>query len=48
MYKHILIPTDGSPPSAKAIQEGVAPAKFLGATVSLRQRRRVCSALCTL
>ncbi len=34
MYKHILIPTDGSPPSAKAIQEGIALAKFLGAKVT--------------
>jgi len=34
MYKHILIPTDGSPPSAKAIQEGIALAKCLGAKVT--------------
>jgi nucleotide-binding universal stress UspA family protein len=34
MYKHILIPTDGSLPSAKAIQEGIAFAKFLGAKVT--------------
>lgn len=41
MYKHILIPSDGSPLSEEAVRQGVALAKFLGAkttviTVSLR------------
>ena len=34
MYKHILIPTDGSPQSRKAIREGIALAKELGARVT--------------
>jgi nucleotide-binding universal stress UspA family protein len=34
MYKHILIPTDGSPQSRKAIKEGIALAKQLGARVT--------------
>jgi len=34
MYKHILIPTDGSELSGKAIQHGVALAKSQGAKVS--------------
>jgi len=34
MYKHILIPTDGSELSGKAIQHGVALAKSEGAKVS--------------
>lgn len=34
MYKHILIPTDGSAESRKAIREGVAFAKTLGARVT--------------
>jgi nucleotide-binding universal stress UspA family protein len=34
MYKHILIPTDGSPVAAKAIQAGVALAKEMGAAVT--------------
>jgi nucleotide-binding universal stress UspA family protein len=34
MYKHILIPTDGSPQSRKAIREGIALAKTLGARVT--------------
>ena len=34
MYKHILIPTDGFPLSAKAIEQGVALAKSLGAKVT--------------
>ena len=34
MYKHILIPTDGSPLSRKAIREGIALAKKLGARVT--------------
>ena len=33
MYKRILIPTDGSPLSAAAIEQGVALAKSTGATV---------------
>ena len=31
MYHHILIPTDGSPLSASAVEKGVALAKALGA-----------------
>lgn len=34
MYKHILIPTDGSPQSRKAIAGGVALAKATGAKVT--------------
>ncbi len=34
MFKHILIPTDGSELSAKAAQAGVAMAKRLGAKVT--------------
>jgi nucleotide-binding universal stress UspA family protein len=34
MYKHILIPTDGSNLSAKAIEHGIALAKVLGAKVT--------------
>lgn len=34
MFKHILIPTDGSPVAAKAIKAGVALAKEMGATVT--------------
>jgi nucleotide-binding universal stress UspA family protein len=34
MFKHILIPTDGSSISAKAIQAGVALAKETGAKVT--------------
>lgn len=34
MYKHILIPTDGSPESRKAIRQGVALAKKLQARVT--------------
>jgi nucleotide-binding universal stress UspA family protein len=34
VYKHILIPTDGSPLSAEAIRHGVALAKESDATVS--------------
>ena len=34
MYKHILIPTDGSDLSEKAIEHGVALAKVLGAKVT--------------
>jgi nucleotide-binding universal stress UspA family protein len=33
MYKRILIPTDGSPLARKAIKEGVALAKSVGASV---------------
>ena len=35
MYKHILIPTDGSELSKMAVQEGVALAKALGARVTV-------------
>jgi nucleotide-binding universal stress UspA family protein len=34
MYKHILIPTDGSSLSANAIEQGIGLAKFLGAKVT--------------
>jgi nucleotide-binding universal stress UspA family protein len=34
MYKHILIPTDGSPLSRKAIREGLKLAKAIGAKVT--------------
>ena len=34
MFKHILIPTDGSAVAAKAIKAGVALAKEMGATVT--------------
>jgi nucleotide-binding universal stress UspA family protein len=35
MYKHILIPTDGSPTADKAVQEGLAFAREAGARVTL-------------
>src|SRR5215208_3936370 len=34
MYKHILIPTDGSPQSKKAIAGAIALAKSIGAQVT--------------
>jgi nucleotide-binding universal stress UspA family protein len=34
MFKHILIPTDGSPVSAKAVKAGIAMAKRIGAKVT--------------
>src|SRR5512147_778081 len=34
MYKHILIPTDGSSLSANAIEQGIGLAKVLGAKVT--------------
>jgi nucleotide-binding universal stress UspA family protein len=34
MYKHILIPTDGTERSARAIAQGIALAKVLNATVT--------------
>jgi len=34
MYKHILLPTDGSPLSARAAAEGIRLAKALGARVT--------------
>jgi nucleotide-binding universal stress UspA family protein len=34
MYRHILIPTDGSPLSASAVEKGIALAKTLGAKVT--------------
>ena len=34
MYKHILIPTDGSPVAAKAVKAGIALAKETGAKVT--------------
>jgi nucleotide-binding universal stress UspA family protein len=35
MYKHILIPTDGSALSEKAIRQGVALAKSINAKVTV-------------
>jgi nucleotide-binding universal stress UspA family protein len=35
MYKHILIPTDGSDLSEKAIEHGIALAKVLGAKITV-------------
>lgn len=35
MYKHILIPTDGSSFAAKAVEHGVALAKAIGAKVTV-------------
>ena len=34
MFKHILLPTDGSPLSARAVADGVALAKLSGARVT--------------
>lgn len=34
MFRHILIPTDGSPASAKVIRAGIALAKEMGARVT--------------
>ena len=34
MFKHILVPTDGSDLSEKAVKHGVALAKTLGATIT--------------
>jgi nucleotide-binding universal stress UspA family protein len=34
MFKHILIPTDGSPVAAKAVKAGIALAKEMGASVT--------------
>ncbi|MGC2517922.1 MAG: universal stress protein, partial [Burkholderiales bacterium] len=34
MFKHILIPTDGSPTATKAVKAGVALAKEIGAKVT--------------
>ena len=34
MFKHILIPTDGSPVSAKAVKAGIAFAKRSGGRVT--------------
>jgi len=35
MYKHILIPTDGSPPSGDAVRQGIALARSLGAEITV-------------
>jgi hypothetical protein len=35
MFKHILIPTDGSPVAAKAVKAGLAFAKEMGARVTV-------------
>ena len=34
MYKHILLPTDGSPLSARAVASGIALARATGASVT--------------
>ena len=34
MYKHILLPTDGSKLSAKAVKQGIQFAKSIGAKVT--------------
>jgi len=34
MYRHILVPTDGSPLSEKAVTQAMALAKSLGAKVT--------------
>ena len=34
MYKHILLPTDGSPLSARAVSSGIALARATGASVT--------------
>lgn len=34
MYTHILLPTDGSPASARAVAEGIALARAVGARVT--------------
>ena len=34
MYKHVLIPTDGSEPSERAVARGVAFAKAIGARIT--------------
>ena len=39
MFKNILIPTDGSPLSQKAVVQGVALAKSVGAKVTALLRR---------
>ena len=35
MYKHVLVPSDGSPLSDRAISEGIALAKHAGAKITL-------------
>ena len=39
MYSHILIPTDGSPLSAKAVDHGAMLAKMCGTVRNLVMRR---------
>jgi nucleotide-binding universal stress UspA family protein len=39
MYKHILIPTDGSDLSQEAIEHGMALAKSVGARVTIAVQR---------
>jgi nucleotide-binding universal stress UspA family protein len=36
MFKHVLLPTDGSPLSKKAVKAGIALAKEFGAKVMNR------------
>ena len=39
MFKHIPIPTDGSPSANKAVKGGIKFAKEVGAQVTLNGRR---------
>ena len=45
MYKHILIATDGSQPSAKALDHGIKLAKSLGASLTILTVTEMWSAL---
>ena len=39
MYRHILIPTDGSELAERAVTHGLSLAKFLGAEVAAMQQK---------
>ncbi len=45
MYKHILIPTDGSELSLKAVPHGLALAKAVGAETSILMATKMWSAM---
>ena len=45
MYKHILIPTDGSDLAQKAVTHGLALAKSIGAKVTMMMATKMWSAL---
>ncbi len=45
MYKHILIPTDGSELSMKAVTHGLSLAKAVGATATIIMATRMWSAM---